>query len=159
MTKLASLTHSSPNPFATPLPQCQNFTGQVDEFLSTLKAADFFGDIWLDVEGKQYWTDDCETNLENLETLLTLLVSATTVHQIGVYASEHGWLDLMCGMYTPFASLVNLWYPHYDNNYAFSDYHGYGGWHRPHMKQYVGSYSGACNASVDISSIHGAGFH
>ena len=142
----------------------------MDEFLSTLKAADFSGDIWLDVEGQQYWTDDCATNLESLETLLTLLVSATAVHQIGVYASEHSWLDLMCGMYTPFSDLVNLWYPHYDNNYAFSDWHGYGhiigyggtgygGWHRPHMKQYVGPYSVACNAGVDISSIHRVGFH
>ena len=83
------------------LPQCKNFTGQVDELLSTLKAADFSGDIWLDVEGKQYWTDDCETNLEYLETILTLLVSATNVHQIGVYARPMsvGFTDVCVSKY------------------------------------------------------------
>jgi len=41
-----------------------------------------------------------------------------------------------------------LWYAHYNDKTAFSDFTAVGGWKKPHMKQYKGDNT-LCGAGVD----------
>ncbi len=41
-----------------------------------------------------------------------------------------------------------LWYAHYDGSASFSDFSAFGGWTKPHMKQYQGDTT-LCGAGVD----------
>lgn len=41
-----------------------------------------------------------------------------------------------------------LWYAHYDDKQTFSDFAAFGGWTKPHMKQYKGDTT-LCGAGVD----------
>ena len=41
-----------------------------------------------------------------------------------------------------------LWYAHYDNVQAFSDFKPFGGFSKPAMKQYAGDIT-LCNADID----------
>jgi hypothetical protein len=43
---------------------------------------------------------------------------------------------------------VALWYAHYDNVQAFSDYKAFGGWSQPKMKQFAGDLT-VCSSDVD----------
>ncbi|QDZ18171.1 glycoside hydrolase [Chloropicon primus] len=135
-----------------PCIKCLQFEQQVDGMLLGLETSKY-DRVWLDVEGVQYWTSSCDTNLQYFEELMAILVQRLGVTRVGVYVSPTSWKALMCDYYTPFSSVVPLWYPHYDNNYGFQDFPpaGYGGWSHPSIKQYLGSAS-ACDASIDISS-------
>lgn len=41
-----------------------------------------------------------------------------------------------------------LWYAHYDGKQSFSDFTSFGGWSKPHMKQFQGDTT-LCGAGVD----------
>ena len=135
-----------------PCIKCGNFEDQVSGLLSGLNET-AFDRVWLDVEGVQYWTGDCGQNLKDFEDLMSILISSLGKERVGVYCSPTSWHNLMCDVYTPVSADVPLWYPHYDKNPSFSDFpqDGYGGWHRPLMKQYVGSTTAFCNAGVDLN--------
>ncbi len=106
--------------------------------------------VWLDVEGQQYWTPDCNQNLRFFEQLVGYLSARLGAGRVGVYASPTSWKSLMCDQYTPFSAALPLWYPHYDKKANFTDFNAYGGWTKPKIKQYVGSAS-VCGAGVDLS--------
>jgi len=109
---------------------------------STLGAT--VGMLWLDVEGTQYWSGDCNSNINFLQRMVNqghaLGVS------MGVYSSNSQWSPIMCGS-SQFSSLP-IWYPHYDLDYSFNDWYSFGGWGSPAIKQYAGDQY-FCSAGVD----------
>jgi GH25 family lysozyme M1 (1,4-beta-N-acetylmuramidase) len=72
---------------------------------------------------------------------------------VGIYASRYMWQSIF-GSFTSCSSVGShpLWYAHYDNSPSFSDFQSFGGWTKPHAKQYQGDTT-LCGAGVDKNYI------
>lgn len=128
-----------------PCPKCsKSATEQVDEMVNALRNVSY-GQIWLDIEGSQYWLGSESANQKFFEELLSAASSKKTT---GVYASEYQWSSIMGSGYTG-GSRHQLWYAHYDNDPSFNDFRSFGGWTKPSIKQYEGDKS-ACGVGVDL---------
>ena len=112
--------------------------------------------IWLDIETNpsSACTWSGHSGASNCQ-YIGELVSAIQAHgkQPGIYASLHMWEEILgsasaCKDYAH----IPLWYAHYDNVANFDDWstHKFGGWTKPHIKQYKGT-STFCSAGVDFS--------
>lgn len=130
-----------------PSPTCSKSAAQqVSDMVTALQGVEY-GQIWLDIEGKQYWLDSYSANQKFFEELL---LAATAHKNVGIYASEYQWSDIMGSSYTG-GSSHQLWYAHYDNDPSFSDFKPFGGWTKPSIKQYAGDAS-VCGADIDKDS-------
>ena len=67
--------------------------------------------------------------------------------KLGIYTSASQWEPIM-GSYSG-GSAYPLWYAHYDDVKAFSDFRAFGGWSKPAIKQYKGT-TAMCDGSVDL---------
>ncbi len=86
----------------------------VDAFHRAAQSWTSFQRVWIDVEGgTQYWSSDCQTNIDYIESITDRL-HAWGYH-VGVYTSASQWAEIACSRSTSLANLP-LWYPHYDNN-------------------------------------------
>lgn len=119
----------------------------VNYLTSNCKSA-WSGRIWLDVEGSQYWKGDFEANKKFYQELYDSC-SALGV-SCGVYSSSYQWQSLFGSTSYCYGSASPLWYAHYDNIAAFSDYSPFGCWSKPWAKQYKGDTT-MCNFSVDLN--------
>lgn len=128
-----------------PCPKCsKSASEQVREMVEALNIS--YGQIWLDIEGAEYWTGSQESNQKFFRDLLL----AASIHKrTGVYASQYQWSAIMGDSYTG-GSSHQLWYAHYDNDPSFSDFSPFGGWSRPSIKQYSADRS-ICGAGVDLN--------
>jgi len=132
-----------------PCPKCSK-TKQLTELYNALKAANVqYGQIWLDIEGTQYWTTQT-ANRAFFEGLLKEAqdLGLISAGKLGVYTSASQWNPIM-GTYTK-GSQFPLWYAHYDGKKDFSDFSSFGGWARPNIKQFAGDAT-VCGMGVDIN--------
>lgn len=128
-----------------PCPKCsKSASEQVEEMVKALNIS--YGQIWLDIEGSQYWHASASDNQKFFEDLLS---AASRYKPTGVYASESQWSSIMGSSYTG-GSSHQLWYAHYDEDPSFSDFRPFGGWSKPAMKQYAGDKS-VCGVGVDLN--------
>jgi len=102
-----------------------------------------FGMIWFDIEGSEYWSSNCATNVDYLATLIATANSLG--YHSGIYASSAQW-PIMCNT-DRFAGLP-LWWAHYEGGPTFGDFTPFGGWRKPAIKQFAGSTS-LCGAGID----------
>ena len=67
----------------------------------------------------------------------------------GIYGSKYMWQSIF-GSTTACHTVSSqpLWYAHYDDKASFADFSAFGGWTKPHMKQYLGDTT-LCGAGVD----------
>ena len=114
-------------------------------FINQNGAGNLFGEIWLDIEGPQYWTSNCNTNIAFLSKMVN--AARATGHKVQIYTSASQWNPIMCGS-TAFSGM-QLWYAHYDSNPSFGDFSPFGGWSHPAIKQYQGTTS-MCGTEVDL---------
>ena len=151
----ASNVLQSVDAYMFPCVKCGDYQGQVDSMLNDIEASTF-NKVWLDVEGEQYWYDDPQLNLQIFELLIERLIARLGKDRVGVYCSPNSWSSLMGNLYTPFSSMLPLWYPHYDGTPNFTDWspvkRPMTGWdtRAPAMKQYTPDLV-QCGATVDIS--------
>ena len=69
--------------------------------------------------------------------------------KVGIYASSYMWQTIFkTRTACPDTAKHELWYAHYDGKATFSDFSSFGGWSKPHMKQYQGDTT-LCGAGVD----------
>jgi len=131
-----------------PCPKCSaSPRDQISTMLNFLaEAGVFYGMIWIDVEGSQYWTADTAWNAAWFGKLLGALQDFNAT--VGVYTSIRQWGPIM-GNSTA-GSVFPLWYARYDNKPDFSDFVPFGGWTVPSVKQFQGDQI-ICNASVDVN--------
>jgi len=124
---------------------------QVDEMIGGISKS-LYGTIWVDVEtnpssGCSWSGHDAASNCQ----FLTEIVNRIKSHEktAGIYASYYMWQSIF-GSHTACSSLSShpLWYAHYDGKETFSDFQSFGGWTKPHMKQFQGT-STVCGAGVD----------
>jgi hypothetical protein len=94
----------------------------------------------LDIEGSQYWLADYTKNQEWYKNLVDACSSySSSGIACGVYASASQWSAIFGTTSFVYRNDLLLWYPHYDNLAAFSDFKTFGGWTTPHAKQYQGT--------------------
>jgi hypothetical protein len=127
-------------------------TAQVDQMVAAI-SNNLYGMVWVDVETNPStgcgWGTDHTGNCN----FLTEIVNRVKSHgkAVGIYASQYMWQTIMgsqkaCGG----VAGQQLWYAHYDNSPSFSDFVAFGGWTKPHIKQYKGDTT-LCGAGVDLN--------
>jgi hypothetical protein len=133
-----------------PCPTCsKSAASQMSELVSYLNdncKKEWSGRIWLDVEGKEYWTSSQSDN----KAFYQSLVDSCPVYGVtcGVYASQYQWSDIFGSTSYSYGSSLPLWYPHYDGKASFDDFVSFGGWSSPHAKQYAGNVP-MCDMNID----------
>ena len=123
---------------------------QVDQMVSAI-ANSLYGMVWIDVETNPStgcgWGSDHAGNCNFVTEIINRIKSHGKTP--GVYSSKVMWTNIMgSASACTAASSHQLWYAHYDNNPSFSDFQPFGGWSKPHMKQYQGDVT-LCGAGVD----------
>mmetsp|Transcript_2066 Transcript_2066/g.2030 ORF Transcript_2066/g.2030 Transcript_2066/m.2030 type:complete len:278 (-) Transcript_2066:125-958(-) len=105
-------------------------------YLNTNCASAWSGRVWLDIEGSNYWYTSTSTN----KAWYQELVDSCTTNKIrcGVYSSSSQWSSIFGSTSYSYGASNPLWYAHYDNLPAFSDFVSFGGWKTPYAKQYAG---------------------
>lgn len=67
----------------------------------------------------------------------------------GIYSSAVMWQNIFgSSSACPSVGSTPLWYAHYDNVQAFSDFKAFAGWTQPKMKQFAGDVT-LCTADID----------
>ncbi len=123
---------------------------QVDQMIEGIPS-NLYGMVWIDVETNPSsgcgWGSDHAGNCNYLNELIARIKSHGKAP--GIYASRYMWQSIM-GSFTACTApgAHPLWYAHYDNSASFSDFQAFGGWTKPHMKQYQGDTT-LCSAGVD----------
>lgn len=129
-----------------PCVSCGNPSTQATSLWSSTVSANsnFQGTVWLDIETGT-WGSDLAANQQFILSLANTLQSSGA--NVGIYTSYYNW-EAIVGLDWTGVSQFPLWYAHYDNNPAFSDFTPFGGWSSPTMKQYNGGAT-VCGAWVD----------
>jgi len=100
--------------------------------------------VWLDIEGT--WPANKEGNAKFIGEMADALGKAGYKH--GVYTSSSYWAAIT-GDWKGLSEKP-LWYPHWDGEESFKDFQSFGGWRKPHMKQYRGNVN-LCGVGTDLS--------
>jgi hypothetical protein len=140
-----------------PCPTCsKSAASQMSELASYLKsncASAWSGRVWLDIEGTQYWTGSTSNNqawyMQLKDSCSTLGVRCV------VYSSYYQWQGIFGTTSFSYGSELPLWYAQYDNSASFSDFSAFGGWSKPHAKQYQGDVT-LCSMGVDRNYASGS---
>jgi len=131
--------------YVFPCYSCGDPAGQIADTVNNLNSnGAVFGQLWLDIEGTQYWSTSCSSNVAFIQGLVDAAKSLGVT--VGIYSSESQWTPIACGS-TQFSNL-QIWYAHYDGSASFSDWAPFGGWTTPGIKQYDGDVT-LCSAGVD----------
>lgn len=129
----------------------KNATSQVNELISGISGT-LYSTIWIDVEtnpssGCSWSGHDAASNCNFLTEAINAIKAKGK--NPGVYSSASMWQGIFGSTSAcPGAGSVPLWYAHYDNLQAFSDFKPFGGWSQPKMKQFAGDVI-VCNADID----------
>ena len=112
------------------------------------------GMIWLDIEGTQYWTGSTTSNRTWYQSLVNACGALSSSYRCGVYASSYQWSSIFGSTSYSYglSTTPQIWYAHYDNLAAFSDFTSFGGWTKPWAKQYKGTTT-LCSFGVDVNYI------
>lgn len=129
----------------------KNATSQVNEMISAISSS-LYSTVWIDVEtnpssGCSWTGHDSASNCNFIiETINAIKAKGKTP---GIYSSAVMWQGAVGSTSAcPNAASVPLWYAHYDNVQAFSDFKPFGGWTAPKMKQFAGDVT-VCGADID----------
>jgi hypothetical protein len=128
-----------------PCPQCGNAKSQVQSLYNHAKNIKY-GQMWLDVEGPQYWLGSTTKNRAFMNDLANAAKSIFGSKLGGIYTNKNQWDSLM-GNWDGWKSL-KLWWCYWDKSPSFSGWSSFGGWTKPAIKQYVGDDS-FCGMGVD----------
>ena len=151
-----TITHANNAGFKTkdaylfPCPTCSKSAAtQVTELVDYLNANcpnHWSGGLWLDVEGTEYWPNHADSQ-EFYEHLVNSCKNKAKSH-CGIYTSSSQWSAIFGSSSYKYGNDLPLWYAHYDGNANFNDFTSFGGWSKPHAKQYAGT-STVCGTGVD----------
>jgi hypothetical protein len=126
-------------------------TSQVDQMIAGIPA-NLYGMVWIDVEtnpsaGCSWTGHDGASNCAFVMEVVNRIKSHGK--NVGIYASASMWTSIFGSRSAcPQAASQQLWYAHYDNSASFADFAAFGGWTKPHMKQFAGDVT-VCGAGVD----------
>eukprot|EP01106_Pelomyxa_sp_JSP_P000846 TRINITY_DN1124_c0_g1_i5.p1 TRINITY_DN1124_c0_g1~~TRINITY_DN1124_c0_g1_i5.p1 ORF type:complete len:227 (-),score=69.32 TRINITY_DN1124_c0_g1_i5:182-862(-) len=122
------------------LPASQQVSDMVKYLASTNST---YATVWFDVEDNPStgcaWETDAANYQLNCKFMGDLIAAGFQYNlKMGVYASSYMWSKIAGSTCTIASSQgVLLWYAHWDNVLAFTDFTPFGGWTTPTMKQYT----------------------
>lgn len=129
----------------------KNAKAQVDEMFAAIDHT-LYGTVWIDVEtnpssGCSWSGHDATSNCQFVVDLVNEIKAKGK--NPGIYGSKYMWQSIF-GSATACHNVGGqpLWYAHYDGKASFADFGAFGGWTKPHMKQYQGDTT-LCGAGVD----------
>jgi len=128
-----------------PCPQCGNAKGQVQALWNHAKNIKY-GQMWLDIEGSEYWLGSTSKNRAFMNDLANAAKEIFGSKLGGIYTNKHQW-DTLMGSWNAWSSL-RLWWCYWDNSASWSSWSSFGGWTKPAIKQYTGT-SSVCGMGVD----------
>lgn len=128
-----------------PCPQCGNARLQVQRLYEHSRNIRF-GQMWLDIEGSQYWLGNVASNRAFFNELAKASQDFFGSKLGGVYTNKVQW-DAIMGSWTG-ASNMRLWWAYWDFSPSWSGWAPFGGWSSPAIKQYAGDQS-FCGMGVD----------
>ncbi len=99
-------------------------------YYKTNCSATWSGRIWLDIEMANLWTGSTSANQTWYKKLVDAC-KATTGVSCGIYTNYNNWLELFGSTSFIYGNDLPLWYAHYDNLAAFTDFSPFGGWTKP----------------------------
>jgi len=103
--------------------------------------------LWLDVELCDGCWNDAPANADFVRGLVKGVLSAGG--KVAIYTNAYEWESVTGGI----RDLAEhpLWYAHYDGEPNFNDWSDFGGWTKPHWKQYNDQSDVGCYAGVDVN--------
>jgi len=140
-----------------PCPTCGNPQGQISSMVSALKSAGCsqtnstsqgsagWGQIWLDIEGTQYWTSSTSSN----QAFYNGMVSEAKALGIpvGVYSSASQWNPIFGSSFN--GGGLQLWLADWTGSCnKIGTAPGFGGFTKVGLQQYVGDTT-SCGMSID----------
>jgi len=141
-----------------PCPTCGNAAGQINSMVNALRSAGCgqtnstsqgasgWGQIWLDIEGTQYWTSSQGTNI-NFYNQLIAQCRALGI-PVGTYSSASQWNPIMGSGSS--GGGVQLWLADWTGSCNMIGANpGFGGWTKVGLQQYRGDTT-LCGMSVDL---------
>jgi len=106
--------------------------------------------IWLDIEGKDYWSGNYTVNQNWYEKLVDSCKNKMN-GSCGVYSSASQWSAIFGSSYNyQNDNNLPLWYAYYDGVASFDGFSPFAGWKTPYAKQYQGGHT-VCGQSVDAN--------
>jgi len=142
--------------YIVPCPTCGNPGGQVSSMVNALRSAgcpqtngtqggNEWGQIWLDIEGTQYWTSSAATN-QNFYNGLLAEARALGI-PVGTYSSASQWNPIFGNSFN--GGGVQLWLADWTGSCNMVGANpGFGGFTKVGLQQYAGDTS-LCGMSVD----------
>jgi len=135
-----------------PRPKGASGSSQATSLWNKLQQTSFNGTIWFDVEQESPYWSTTSANQQFFNDVISTFQSLGA--SVGIYTSKSQWTSIMGSSFSGGSSLP-LWYSHYDNIRAFSDWAkssigNYGGWSQPTVKQYQGDQS-ICGCNTDFN--------
>jgi len=108
-----------------------------------------WGQIWLDIEGTQYWSSSTTTN----QNFFNSMASECNTLGIpwGTYTSSSQWNPIMGSSFTG-GSAHQLWWAHWVSSPCTGTFSSFGGWNKYYMEQWAGDVT-LCSTSVDKNCI------
>eukprot|EP00456_Euglypha_rotunda_P063633 TRINITY_DN538_c0_g1_i2.p1 TRINITY_DN538_c0_g1~~TRINITY_DN538_c0_g1_i2.p1 ORF type:complete len:130 (+),score=11.43 TRINITY_DN538_c0_g1_i2:351-740(+) len=104
-----------------------------------------WGQIWLDIEGTQYWSSSTSNNQAFFNSMVSECKSLGI--PCGVYSSASQWNPIFGSGFTGGSSLP-LWWADWNNEACTAGMSSFGGWTKYSMQQYVGDTT-LCSFSID----------
>ena len=128
-----------------PCPTCGNARGQVQQLYDYARYINY-GQMWLDIEGAQYWLGNINSNRNFFNELVKASQDIFGGKFGGVYTNAVQWSNIM-GSWNDWGNL-RLWWAYWDYSPSWSGWAPFGGWSSPAIKQYAGDQS-FCGMGVD----------
>lgn len=130
--------------YLSPCASCGDAKGQVDALVSTIKG-ESIERIWVEVAAYEWPSNQ----LENQDFIL-IMMDTIKRHgkETGILTSLIDWQTIVGDWKVD--REFPLWYVDNDDADDFRDYQPFGGWYRPYIKQYAGSYR-LCDVTVDLN--------
>jgi len=152
---IAAAQNAGLNPvdvYMFPRPKGASGASQATALWNQLQQTTFNSTIWFDIEQESPYWSTVAANQQFFNDVVSTFQSLGA--NVGIYTSKSQWTQIMGNSFTGGSSLP-LWYSHYDNVKAFSDWPksaigNYGGWSQPTVKQYQGDQS-FCGCNTDFN--------
>ena len=131
-----------------PCPTCGDAANQINELAAYLNDNNVqYGQLWLDIEGADYWLGDAGANQAFASDLFNAANQVFGDRLAGVYCNRNGWESIFGEWQTPYQG--KLWWASWNGSPSWAGWQPFDGFNTPTIRQYEGD-TELCGMSVDL---------